>query len=107
MKKYVYLIQSVVDDRNLFKIGISKKEPSKRLKQLQTGNPYKLVLIDSFLSNYANILESSLHRHYNIVNVINEWFELCDDDVENFTYLCNKYESNFDSLNENIHFKKL
>jgi len=44
-KDYLYFIQS--DRTGMIKIGRSK-DPSKRLKQLQTGNANKLKLIASF-----------------------------------------------------------
>ena len=42
---YLYFIQS--DFTGMIKIGRSK-DPQKRLKQLQTGNPNRLKLIASF-----------------------------------------------------------
>ena len=44
-KDDLYIIQS--DFTGMIKIGRSK-DPNKRLKQLQTGNPNKLKLIASF-----------------------------------------------------------
>lgn len=58
---YIYII---TDGENNFKIGITKKEPLIRLKQLQTGNPQKLILHSFFKVplDKVFILEKEAHR---------------------------------------------
>ena len=61
----LYIIRS--GETQLFKIGISK-DPDKRLKQLQTGNPNLLKIYFTFQINnkYQNVkavnIETTLHN---------------------------------------------
>ena len=57
MKKHLYIIQS--DVSGAIKIGISKN-PKNRMRQLQTGSPYKLKLLT--IVNGRGDLERSLHE---------------------------------------------
>ena len=56
-KDHLYIIQT--DKTGAIKIGRSKN-PSRRIKQLQTGSPYKLKLL-LILENQGN-LEKELHK---------------------------------------------
>jgi hypothetical protein len=97
--KYIYLISSEdIHGNIMYKIGLSKNNPQLRLKQLQTGNHNKLEIIHTFKSQFANKLESSLHRQFYKNKILNEWFELNEYDVNNFIKHC--------EINENI-FKLL
>ena len=42
---YIYII---TDGDNNFKIGLTKRDPEKRLKQLQTGHPKTLSIFSYF-----------------------------------------------------------
>lgn len=103
--KYIYLI---TDDIS-YKIGISKNDPNKRLKTLQTGSANTLRIVDVFLSNYANVLEKTLHRTFELEHHRGEWFNLCKEQVVMFIDICNKNEKIFDALyeDENFYFKKI
>jgi hypothetical protein len=62
------------------KIGISDN-PKRRLKQLQTGNPDKLILIDHVntgSSDEAARVEDMLHKFYSHKRVRGEWFKGID-----------------------------
>ena len=104
--KWIYLIKTEIDDLEYYKIGISKNDPNKRLKQLQTGNALRLEIKEMFYSKYANLLESTLHRIFDIERIREdgEWFSLTSNQVLNFLDECNKIESDFDYLNENSTF---
>lgn len=69
-KDHLYIIQS--DFTGMIKIGRSK-DPSKRLKQLQTGNPNKLRLIASF--NGQGWKEKILHESLKKFRKEGEWFD--------------------------------
>ena len=58
--KCVYLIN--IQDTNIYKIGFTKQSPEKRVKDLQTGNPYKMVLVDSYKSQIAPGIETVIHN---------------------------------------------
>ena len=65
----LYLIQS--SNTGMIKIGRSKT-PSKRLKQLQTGNPNKLKLVASFKDQ--GWMEKNLHERLKDYRQEGEWF---------------------------------
>ena len=66
---YLYFIQS--DFTGMIKIGRSK-DPQKRLKQLQTGNPNKLKLIAEFKGEGWK--EKILHERLEKYRLEGEWF---------------------------------
>ena len=72
MKKHLYIIQS--DVSGAIKIGISKN-PKNRMRQLQTGSPYKLKLLT--IVNGRGDLERSLHESLNSYKKAckGEWFD--------------------------------
>lgn len=80
--KYVYFITEEPFN-NKVKIGISKN-PLKRLKQLQTGNPDKLVIRHSINSVDYKKLERSLHAICKDLRGVGEWFHMSDSELNNF-----------------------
>ena len=68
-KDNLYIIQS--DLTGMIKIGRSK-DPVKRLRQLQTGNPNKLKLIASF--DGEGWKEKILHERLEKFRLEGEWF---------------------------------
>lgn len=70
-KSSVYFIQS--DRGGPVKIGRSKK-PKQRVKGVQTGNPYKLV-IRLLIINAGGRLEKKLHKLFQANNIRGEWFK--------------------------------
>jgi hypothetical protein len=68
-KDYLYFIQS--DVTGMIKVGRSKN-PGKRLKQLQTGNPNRLKLIACF-ENYG-WKEKLIHKRLSSWSEKGEWF---------------------------------
>lgn len=75
MFSYLYII---TDGQNNFKIGITKNEPEKRLKQLQTGHPKKLSIVSIFKLPREEIfkLEKQAHRVLQSKYLKRgEWFE--------------------------------
>lgn len=103
-KGYVYLI---CDNKNeVFKIGVTKKSIEKRIKELQTGNSTELFITNYHETNYPYLIESMLHNHFCVNNVLNEWFELKHEDVMNFTEICNMMEDRIELLKDNPFFQK-
>lgn len=94
MKK-IYLISSIIDNKILYKIGISKS-PKTRFKQLKTGNPGLIdIVIESEVGKYASKVEAVLHNLYKCKNINGEWFELSKTDVNDFNNLCQRLKNNF------------
>lgn len=104
MKKNIYLIKQ--QDTNFYKIGVTKKEPIKRLKELQTGNGNELILIKVFQSSFAYKVERSLHLHFKDKSVNLEWFLLEENDLLDFDNVCVQYEQSFQFLKDHNHFFK-
>jgi len=81
----VYLIKA---DKFNYKIGFSKT-PLKRLKQLQTGNPYKLKLIACCPGSKQ--LEDKIHKY--LSNKLSnsgsakEWFKLNEQNINDIIFL--------------------
>lgn len=84
-----------------YKIGYTKNDPKKRVKQLQTGNKYDIELVEKFWSEYSTRLEATLHhmyRHHRAEN--GEWFDLPKEIVKDFISICERHEKNFKLLAE-------
>lgn len=91
MNSFVYLITNGKE----YKIG-KTDNVSNRIKQLQTGNPYKLELlgiIECESSSEAYMVEKELHTKYKDVAAIGEWFDL------EITHICD-IDSRFKSCEE-------
>ena len=85
---FVYLINRL--DTKEYKIGISKSDPHKRLKQLQTGSGMPLQIINFFKTETPFKLEKLLHLYYSLkkTEANNEWFILEDNEVFEFPKIC-------------------
>ena len=70
---FVYFIQEEETDRIM--IGFSEKHPKGKLKDFQTGNPDKLILLGYIEGTFQD--ESNLHREFSEERIRdeNEWFE--------------------------------
>ena len=99
---HVYLIED--DTNNTFKIGLTKGDPNKRLKNLQTGNSSQLKIRYVFDTDYPYRLENMLHKHYQTSNIRSEWFHISDPD--NFVTKCNEFSNIIHSLLDNPYFSK-
>lgn len=106
--KYVYLAN--IEDTNIYKIGFTKQTPEKRVKNLQTGNPNKIVLVNSYKSEIAPSIESVIHNYFKHkknspedgLKLLGEWFLLEKLDVERFQETCKIIEGNLKSINQSI-----
>jgi len=100
---YIYLFESISEYETLYKIGFTKNKNTlrQRVKQLQTGNPNKIKMVEFFGSEHGRKLETTLHNIYSIKRLEGEWFNLEEYDVEHFIESCKKIEQNFDMLLEN------
>jgi len=105
---YVYLFLEVDNEGNeTYKIGITKNDPNKRIKQLQTGNPRKISLIKFYQSeNYLKV-ESWLHKKYSIkTEAENEWRSLSDEEIFSFHEDCKKADEIITMMLKENHFYK-
>ena len=108
--RYIYLIN--VSNTDLYKIGFTKQSPIKRVKDLQTGNPLELTLIDYYESDIAHNIESAMHNfliHKKNdsqfgVKLIGEWFSLDKKDVEDFKKNCKTIEEGLSAIKKGTLF---
>ena len=94
--KFVYLIRG---NNGKYKIGIAK-EPKKRLKQLQTGNSDVLTIIETYQSENASKIESTLHNRYSYLRNAGEWFDLSINEEINFTNYCFTIDKTINDLRD-------
>lgn len=84
----VYIIS--IKDSNLFKIGLTK-DIEKRLKQLQTGNPFEYKLVEFFQTTKFKELEKTLHKKYKKNRYKNEWYILDGDELMEACYFSREF----------------
>lgn len=77
----VYFIAEIPFNGNV-KIGRSKNIPRRR-RQLQSGNPNKLVVLCHIPTNNAPALEKQLHRKFAEYHIRGEWYCLSIPQVRN------------------------
>lgn len=80
----VYLLGEFCDNGR-YKIGITKGDVDKRIKQLQTGNSQEIYLVNKYVSENYRKIEGWLHRKYGMTRAKGEWFDLTHEQVISFT----------------------
>lgn len=98
----IYLISAEINNEILYKIGITKRDINKRLKELKTGNAAELNIVDYFESKWATKIEANLHKTFNSKNIkgSKEWFNLTNEDLDNFKEKCKMIHDNFELLSK-------
>lgn len=91
----IYLIKSL--NEGVYKIGVSKN-PNKRLKEVQTGNPSPVEILHLYETENAYKVEKSLHNRYSHLNTHGEWFELSINEELSFMETCSKIEEGIITL---------
>ena len=76
MSKQVY-IATCGDNR--VKVGVSSN-PCQRMKELQTGNPNPIHLLEAYPSDNAERSETQIHKLLDCRRINGEWFD-CDPDT--------------------------
>jgi len=102
----VYLVSSTIEGDTCYKIGYSKRDPNKRIKEMKTGNASQLDLIDSFQSKWGTQIEAKLHRMFQDKKISGEWFRLEREELQKFREICEMTHNNFELMaKENSWFK--
>lgn len=98
-KEFIYLIENCDDEEAYprYKIGYSK-HPEFRIKELQTGNPKKLVIVHKFETKHGMGVETYLHNFYDYKRGLGEWFNLDSSEVKNFMNVCERIESGLSAI---------
>ena len=102
---FVYLLGDFGQD-NTYKIGITKGNIDKRIKQLQTGNGEEIFLVNSYETEYPFFIERMLHLKFCPKKKKNEWFNLEPDDVFKFKEQCQNIENTAIAIKDNPFSKK-
>ena len=61
-----------------YKIGFTENDVAERIRQLKTGNPFLITLVDAVKSEAAHFLERRMHTRLAEFNTHLEWFEFTD-----------------------------
>ena len=96
--KYIYLIQSL--ENSYYKIGISNN-PKRRIKELSTGNPSQLKLVETYQSEHAEKIERTLQRRYSYLRKEGEWFDMGISNEVSFLNECKQIEEILNLLEKN------
>ncbi len=97
----VYLISSEINGKKLYKIGITRRKISVRIKEMKTGNASEMCIVGSYQSDWGRKIENTLHRVFSDKRVSGEWFDLCQEDLESFVDRCRAIHNNLEFLNRN------
>lgn len=100
----VYLICDV--EKNLYKIGVTTGSIENRMKKLQTGNGTELLLVNYYECDYPFKIEKMMHNHFSNKKVLNEWFNLTDEEALSFIKICEDKDNIINSLMDNPFFVK-
>ena len=103
-KGCVYLIED--ENNQVYKIGASRNNALKRMKQLQTGNANELKVLFKYDCDYPYRLESILHNRFSHRKVFNEWYSLSLEEVVNFEKTCQEVDNIIEVMKDNIFFAK-
>jgi hypothetical protein len=94
----VYLIRN---EEHKYKIGVTSRAVTKRLKELQTASPSKLEVLYTYETENAFKIEKHLHNRYSYCKINNEWFDLDFNDALLFKFMCEKIDSAFIFIENN------
>ena len=86
---YVYLLCAWPTEK--YKIGFTKNNIGKRIKQLQTGNPDEIIEVNHFESEVYARVENWIKRKHESVKINEggtEWFLLDDAAIATFKDDC-------------------
>lgn len=99
MKK-IYLLECDQEEGKIYKIGVTQKNISERIKELDNGNPKEIRVVSEYITEYPYKVEKFLHRIYDSKKVKGEWFKLNQNEVKGFLVMCDNAEKNFNMLEE-------
>ena len=105
MKGWVYLLEERGDYLR-YKIGFTKNNVEKRVKQLSTGNSNEINVICKYESKHYKRIEQMLHRKFHKTRERLEWFTLSDEQVLSFLTEIKKADELIDFLSKNNPFFK-
>jgi hypothetical protein len=81
-----------------YKIGVTTDTVDKRIRQLQTGNPFRIVPHTTMVVEGAEFVERHLHRLYSAKRRILEWFSFSPDELQKVIETAEAYSEEFSDL---------
>ena len=97
----IYIILEENNTEKRYKIGITKRRSSDRLKEIQTGNSNYLEVIFTYETKWSSKIERIIHSNYKNNRINGEWFSLTEDDLINIKRLMIKLDSDLTLLESN------
>lgn len=108
MVKNVYLVSALVDDNKIYKIGYTRRDVNVRINEFKTGNPYEFEILKVYTTDkYGSSIEKKLHSTFNSKKINGEWFQLDQEDIDNFLNLCDVYHDMFNTLCDNTYLNDI
>lgn len=104
-KGYVYLLGDW-EKEGIFKIGVTKGAIEHRIKKLQTGNAGEIYIVAFYHTEHPFFLEKQLHFKFQGKRVMNEWFQLSNEEILDFKKTCQEVENMIEDLKDNPFFPK-
>jgi hypothetical protein len=101
----VYLLGDS-EREGVYKIGVTRGDIKKRIKKLQTGNSGEIYLVSHYETEHPFLMEKMLHTKYIGDRVLNEWFSLDFDKMNEFKKTCEEIQENINALQDNYFFQK-
>ena len=93
----VYLIRTE-EETPRYKIGFTRRDVKKRLKEFQTGNSLGLEIVGTFESKWGPKIEASMHRAYQGSKIGGEWFSLTEEQAAGFGSQCQRLHDLFEMM---------
>lgn len=105
----VYLILQIDSKgQETHKFGITKNDPELRVRQLSTGNPNQIRLLDYYSSENYKKIENVLHKKFKAYQTEsqNEWLKLPHEIISSFKEECKKVDELITFMKANNPFYK-
>ena len=83
----------IISDGTNFKIGVSKNDVKKRLKNLQTSNANELEIVFEIYTDKYKDLEKHLHASFESFQIRGEWFSLGTSEIKKVKSICEEWEA--------------
>lgn len=94
----VYLISSEINGQKLYKIGYTRRNPEKRIKEFKTGNASYFQIVEVFKSKWGTKIEAQIHKKFKSKKIEGEWFQLNQSDIDSFIKECEKVHNNLELI---------
>ena len=78
---WCYIIGTEDKQHPYYKIGMAKNV-NKRRSGIQSGSPWKLIVVRKWHTEDNELLEHMMHRMFVSKCVLNEWYELSKEDFD-------------------------